>query len=409
MRNFKRSTYSTILLKHSLILGIVFVLLSCKENSSNINLKWNKAYTDDSMEKNITGLKWCLSFLGSNIASDTTLLGISHNDSIITLNINKLGFTKKAIHQLAQINQQILQSQEYQQKNSIDIGRYISLTLGSSNHYYKITDIPSNLKDYYSQYDFDSISGYIDNSSVSKVHRKIAYSRNVNGNHQAFISTETDSINEKPLEFETVEIMANGQLKFGIYDENGNLKPVASSDITNAGKPAKCIWCHETNIQPLFSKQSDIEGFLSYKDFLDSLTTYNRKLQVFQDNSWRDAEIATKNLHTEMEIAYISFMEPSVEQISREWNMPMEKVLQKVSHLATHKHEEFGFLGTLYDRKDIDKLAPWGVLNVPESIREASKNEVDYLTLRTYFDELLKNLDLASSEKETKNSGFTSR
>ncbi|WP_298311589.1 hypothetical protein [uncultured Aquimarina sp.] len=356
-------------------------MISCNtpEKDYQINLKWNKSYPEDSIEKNHIALKWCLSFLGSNIASDTTLLGLSKKNNIIILRVNQLGFDKKATEYLAKLNWKLKQSEEYQNNSSINLGRYIALTIGSSYHYYKITDIPKQLDDFKKLYTFDSITGYIDNSSISLVDRIISFSKNNVGNKQAFISEEIDSISKEIYEFETLEIMNNGQLKFGIYDRDGNLKDVADNQITRAGKPAKCIWCHETGIQPMFRKQKNHEKYLSYSKLQDTLKNFNNKLRIYQDSVWKDQAIRNKKLHTEMEISYIAFMEPSAEHLSNEWGITIEKVKQKVNHLKTHRHREFDFLGDLYHRKDIDSLAPWKVLEVSEKIREKSINEVNYL------------------------------
>ncbi|MDY8138867.1 hypothetical protein [Aquimarina sp. 2201CG5-10] len=358
---------------------ILFFCISCNEKDYVINLKWNKSYPSDTIKKNSIALKWCLSFLGSHIATDTTLTGFNISNETITLKVDQLGFSKKASDYLAQLNWKLKQTEEYQQNNAIDLGRYIALTIGSSYHYYKVVEIPQKLEDYKSLYKFDSISGYIDNSSISLVDRIISFTKNNTGNKQAYISAEIDSITKNIYEFETAEVMNNGQIRFGIYDKNGNLKDAADNQVTNAGKPAKCIWCHETGIQPMFRKQKDHKNYLSYQNLQDSLKFFNQKLRTYQDTLWKDPVIKNRRLHTEMEISYIAFMEPSAEHLSNEWGLPIKEVLKKLNHLKTHRHHEFGFLGDLYHRKDIDSLAPWKVLRVPERIREKSENEVNYI------------------------------
>jgi len=352
---------------------------SCSRQDNEINLKWNKGYSKDSLDRSLTGLKWALSYLGSTIASDSTSRGISHKDSIISLNIEQLGFSENSRTALAKLQYFFKKSASYKENNSMDLGRYIALTFGNSQHYYAITDVPKNLEQFQSLYNLDSSKGYIDNSSVSKVDRQISFS-NISEDHtQAFISVELDTITKDTLEYETLEIMTNGQLKFGIYDVNGDLKNAGDNTITNAGTPAKCIWCHEVGVQPLFRKQRDHPRYLTYTKFNDTLQYFNHKLRDYQDNLWKDKNLLNKRLHTELELLYISFMEPNVERIAEEWQMPLADVKQKLSGLETHEHEEFSFLGDLYHRKDIDALAPLKYLEVPESIREASKNEINLL------------------------------
>ncbi|AXT50484.1 hypothetical protein D1818_06435 [Aquimarina sp. BL5] len=362
--------------------ALLILVFSCNSSVENqkINLKWNKSYPSDTFTKNVIALKWCLSFLGSDLASDSISKGIStDNQKIISLNLNQLKFDKNASRYLQKLNSKLKKTEEYQKNNSVDLGRYIALTIGSSYHYYRIVNVPNKLEDYNSLYAFDSISGYIDNSSVSLVDRIISYSKYNNRREQAYISVEIDSITKEIFEYETVEVMNNGQLKFGIYDRNGNLKDVADNKITMAGKPAKCIWCHETSIQPIFRKQKDHDGYLTFQKLQDTLDYYNKQLRSYQDSIWQDKEIRNKRLHTEMEISYIAFMEPSAEHLSNEWGITIEEVKTKLHNLKTHRHHEFDFLGDLYHRREIDALAPWKTLEVPENIREESTNEINHI------------------------------
>ena len=368
---------------------IISVLFACNntgshptQNNSCIHLKWNKAYKNDNLEKQKAGLKWALSFLGSKIALDTTYKGISYGKNTILLDIANVGFSKKAVKQLKALNQVIKNSEEYQKKHHIDIGRYIALTIGSPNHYYKIVDAPLTLSDLESKYNFDTLTAYLNNSSISKIGREIRISSYTSNYKKAFISSEIDTITKKVIEYESVEVMENGLSQFALYDANGNLKQATNPNITIAGKAGKCMWCHESGIQPVFKPQKQIINYMSPKDFLDSLVTYNKRLNKYQHKKWQDSLIIKRRQHTNMELAYITFMEPSVEQLANEWQISHEKVKEKVKHLQPHKHEEFKFLGdSLYHRKDIDKLAPYKVIEVPESIREYSKNEniVNYI------------------------------
>ena len=173
--------------------------------------------------------------------------------------------------------------------------------------------------------------------------------------------------------------MSNGQLKFSIYNADGYIKNAADSKVTKAGKPAKCIWCHETKILPVFRPQLNHIGYLKPIMFNDTLKYYNNELQNYQDSTWKDLNLRNKKLHTELELLYISFMEPSAERISREWQIPLAEVEEKLTGLETHIYQEFPFLGNLYHRKDIDKFSPYTIIEVAESIREHSKNEVNLL------------------------------
>lgn len=362
----------------STLLSVLVVFLSCKKEENKnryhkidkdltITLKWNKSYKEDTFQKNVIGLEWCLSYLGSTEVIKQHLLDTQ--SPYVKLQIDQLGFSNKAIQTFKKLHRKIKKSKEYQLNNAIDIGKYIVLTLGDAEKYFEITDVPSNLKSLKEKYELQKKEGYINNSSVSHVHRIISFSSQQN-HSQVYISEEIDSITKAPLEFETVEIMENAQLRFGVYDLNGNLKASASSEITKAGKPGKCIWCHEVNIQPLFKDQIDVKAYLTTLDFQDSLETANTKLRAHQISLWENPNFKEKQNHTFMELSYISFLEPSAEKIANEWNMPIEAIKEKLKVLKTHEHHEFDFLGELYYRKEVDALAPFKTIETVASVRE---------------------------------------
>ena len=72
-------------------------------------------------------------------------------------------------------------------------------------------------------------------------------------------------------------------------------------------------------------------------------------------------------------------MNPSAQVLSKEWNMTITDVLDILSSLQTHEHEEFAFLGDVYHRIEIEGFAPFTSLHVSSSVREQSQIEVNHL------------------------------
>ena len=176
--------------------------------------------------------------------------------------------------------------------------------------------------------------------------------------------------------------MKNGQIRFGIFDANGNRKIAADSKHTNAGKPAKCIWCHESSIQPLFSDQQDKKGYLSLKNLQETLETYrkiNIDLKIKVTDTLNHINYERTQDHTFTEILYTGFMEPSAKRLALEWNMSEMQVKTKLKNYKTHQHHEFVYLGELYHRNEIEHLAPLKSIPVSGNIREKSNQEVNYL------------------------------
>jgi hypothetical protein len=371
-------------MKKLLFFFFICSILSCERDSysdlvetdNSINLKWNKAYPDDTIDKSLIGLKWTLSYLGAVLPNSNN--GFSTTETTITIDLKKLGFSVNAQQKLLQLSEKIKVTPEYQTKKNIDLGRYVTLLLGASEHYYEIIGTPKTLTEVLNQYTLLPQKGYVNNSGVSLEHRIIQFSEQ-NGFNQVFLSEEVDPVSGEIYEYETIELLPNGQLRFGIYDVDGNRKNNADESHSNAGKPAKCMWCHESNINPLFNPQNDFIGYLSYTNFQNILLTYrdsnrNQKLALSEG-----VDFSQTQQHTLTELLYISFMEPSAERLSLEWNLSMTQAQNLLSGLPTHTNAEFPFLGTLYNRKDVESLAPFQGLAVSSYVREASEVEVNHL------------------------------
>lgn len=372
------------LMKKLLFISILLLFVSCENDTyyelqnrdDALHLKWNKAYPDDTIDKSLIGLKWGLSYVGAMLP--TTLNGISTSNNIISININKLGFSESAIEKLTKLNLKIKESQEYRTTNAVDLGRYVTLLLGASEHYYEIIGTPQTLTEVLNRYTLLPQKGYVNNSGVSLENRIIKFS-DQNGFNQIFLSEEVNPVSGKVFEYETIELLPNGQLRFGIFDVNGNRKNNADPSHSNAGKPGKCMWCHESTINQMYNTQNDYAGYLTYNEFQNTLISYresNRKQKLALTNG---VDFSQTQQHTLTELLYISFMEPSAERLSLEWKMPITQVQGLLSNLPTHIYTEFPFLGNLYYRKDIENFAPFQGLPVSSSVREQSEIEVNHL------------------------------
>ncbi len=85
--------------------------------------------------------------------------------------------------------------------------------------------------------------------------------------------------------------------------------------------------------------------------------------------------------HSRAEALYLSFAEPTASRLASKWNIPRERVEQVLAgrNLRTHRHSEAlddDILGDeLYDRNDVDSLAPYAAIRGPSDMREASSYE----------------------------------
>ncbi|AXO79780.1 hypothetical protein DZC78_05060 [Olleya aquimaris] len=366
---------------------IAFILFSCLficckseyseiDNTSELKLKWNKSHQDDSINRAVIGLQWALSYVGSNTPCNSKSIKVSGN--IITIYPDYVGFNNKALAVFKTLISKIKQTEAFKNNNTLDLGRFITLLLASPEHYYALVGTPKTLEQLKAKYKLNAQKGYVNNSSVALQDRIISFS-DLKDLNQLWISEEIDSISKTIYELETIELLKNGQLRFGIYNKNGILKNVANSKHTAAGKPGKCIWCHESNLNQMFKKQDNVYGFLSadalQQKIKASRDTFKRKRKLLKET----VDFNKKQQHTFTEILYISFLEPSAKRLSLEWNINEDEVVKSLKHLKTHKHKEFQFLGDLYYRKDVEQFAPLKAIKVSSSVRELSANEINHL------------------------------
>jgi hypothetical protein len=377
-----------------IVIGIVagIIWYSCVEHDlynnklgdSQIILRWNKGYPQETKQDVTMGLAWNLSFLGAQLPKGSLDSAIHwRNETMFSLSISDLGFSSEAQNALNVLILELKKTEEYQVTGGIDVGRFIMLTLNSSYHYYAITGAERNLTEFKAKYNFGSTQGAVINSSIAKGHRLVSIAQGTEINQIAFVAAEGEGFitngTFQEMEYESLDIMPNGQLRFALYDKNGNLKSSASPELTDAGKPAKCLWCHETTIRSLNLMES-VSGYYTYDQFNSILEEEQNILELYRMTLNSDIDFAQRRDHTLGELLYISFMEPSPFRLSQEWSMTEADVEAMLSGLNTHTHHEFSFFGEkLFMRKDVDGFMPYQVARVPENARDYSAYEPEII------------------------------
>lgn len=377
----KKITVSLIL---AVFMGIAMSFFSKREVSLTISYTLN--YEGDSWQKNRTGLLWALSYLGADLPKGSFDKNIEWvNKRSFRIHFHELGFNDQALQALKVIADSIEQTPQYKKMKSLDLGQFIALTVGSSWHYYAITGVPSHYTDFLKAHQFRETHRFpLLHSTVANHHRLITGSSDGSILHAVFIAEEgecdlTDSL-FKTMFYEVMDIMPNGQLRFAVYDASGQLADASPRLLGRAGKPAKCIWCHEIKIQPLFAATDSIYGRMGPHEFQQLVISHNQALDAYRESLQSDIDFSRKQDHTLMELAYISYMEPSVKKLAQEWHLPRWKIRRLLKKELTHTHEEFGFLTGLYNRADVTPYAPCQWLCGPADIREPSNKEPDFVT-----------------------------
>lgn len=376
---------------YGLILVVVLSGLQCTHEKADvytpckINLRWIPSYEEESWDDVRTGLLWSFSFLGASLPTGSFDGSVTWlNDQVFTCDFSKLGFNDEALLSLQVIFDRLKASEEYKSKGGIDLGRLLMLTIYSSHHYYRITGMNQSYNSVEEIYLSDSILQFgITNSAVATDDRLIHMPAVTTSASVAFYSaTEgTGKLADSTFSIdvhEIFELMPNGQLRFAIYDSQGKLETSADALISAAGKPGKCMWCHESKAVTLFSETDDVPGYLTSKEFVDRVKLSNEQLTVIRNALSTDLLFANQQDHTQSELLYITFMEPSAFRISNEWEISLADAESILSGLPAHDYPEFPFLGILHDRNDVDFLAPYATERVPESAREYSSYEPDF-------------------------------
>lgn len=373
----------------AMLMAIAIVVHACVElnegdERNRVNLRWVKSYPDESKEKVTTGLAWGLSFLGAALPKGAIKqAAIWKDESRFELDISRLGISAEQRTAWQELLKAIKQSDEYQKKGAMDVGRFIALTINSSNHYYALTGVDRDYTSFRKRFSFrDSLAAIVE-SGVSPGDRLIEVARGNEMSTVAFVAQEGAGSIEagtfSASEYEVFDVMPNGQLRFAIYDSQGQLKTAADPLATLAGKPAKCLWCHEINVQRPFYAKTNIAGFYTVAGFEKVVAEKTAIIQAARQKLKSDIDFSRTQDHTELELLYISFMEPSAERLALEWGLTTVQVQTILAGIATHDHVEFTFLRNLYHRRDVDHLAPYEVLRVPEDAREKSIYEPDFL------------------------------
>lgn len=374
-----------------LLISVVVFFSQCtydgledRDNDHIITLRWVKAYLAEEWNNVRTGLIWSFSDMGATLPAGSFDASITwKSDQVFKCDLSKLGFSEPALNALAVIVNRLKSSGEYHERGGIDIGRFLMLTLYSPAHYYKISGVPASLNAFKQQHAFNSSFLFpVNNSCIALHERMVEINNTADADNVLFIGTEgTGSVADSTFaasEFETIDVMPNSQLRFAIYNRQGNLVSSANSAVSSAGKIGKCLWCHESNLNPLFYPNDHVAGYITPQEFTDTIFHFRNMIEEKRNTLSTDVIYANLQDHTQSELLYISFNEPSAERLANEWMVTVAEAKEKMKYFATHTYPEFPFLGDLYYRSWADSLAPYGILKTPDSARETSEYEPNF-------------------------------
>jgi hypothetical protein len=373
-------------MKYPVIAFIILIIacagMHCEEPKRasvdhTIKLRWHKAYPSENWTMVREGLRWTLSYVGATLPKGSFDQAVPFNDSAtVTLNLSKVGFSETALVALDTIVERIKRTEEYQQTGFIDLSRFVVLLIGVSENYYAITGVATTLDEFIIKHQLEHPLQFgVTKSAVGNHHRRIEFLGDTTDvMNYAFIAVESsgslDSGTFHAEAFETFDIMPNGQLRFAVYDAQGKLIEGSPKKLGEAGKPAKCMWCHEIQIASLFVPNVAVAGMLTNEDFTFWRSAFQRNLDTYRAQLQDDLDYTKTQDHTFMELLYISFMEPSPIRLGNEWGVSPERAQQRMEQAPDHEYQEFPHLGKLYYRYYADSASGAKSLPIPVSVRE---------------------------------------
>lgn len=358
-----------------------------KDPALVIDLRWVRNYPAERRSNVDTGLYWALSFLGAKLPAAADIL--TWHGRVVTLDLGAAQVQPDSQAAWKNLVRILKSSDEYRKMGAIDVGRFVFLSLCSANHYYELTGTSRTFSQFLATHSFGPRQIAVVESAVAHGNRLIDVGTGGSIGTIAFVAYEghgalKDGSFHKQ-DVETLEFMPNGQLHFGLYDLSGHLKTAATPELTKAGKPSKCLWCHEINLNPPFQNVTDLPGYYSTQQFRDLVANEMRTVAGYRQTLRSKVDFRKTQDHTNAENLYMSFAQPTTERLAVEWNMPVDAVKQllRARNLKPHPHSaeaDDGILGDqLYDRTEVDALAPYTSVRGPTDFREASSYEPDLL------------------------------
>jgi hypothetical protein len=348
-----------------------------------IELRWVKNYPKEHRGNVNTGLYWALSFLGARLPDSANVL--TWHGKLVTLDLGAAQVQEGTQEAWKQLLRDFKASEEYHRTGAIDIGRFVFVSLCSANLYYQLSGSSRSYPEFLARHPLGARQIAVVESAVAHGNRLIEVGTGAGIGGVAFVAFEgsgalKDASFSKQ-DVETLEFMDNGQLRFGLYDLDGHLKTATTPALTTAGKPSKCLWCHEINLNPPFSNVTDVPGYYTTLQFRELVKSQMRVVAAYRHTLRSKVDFRKTQDHSNAENLYLSFAQPSAERLAEEWNMPIGQVLQKLQarHLKPHPHSAYvddGILGDqLYNRTEVEALAPYQGVRGPTDTREPSSYE----------------------------------
>jgi hypothetical protein len=332
-------------------------------------LRWVRGYDEENWERAQQGLWWSLAELGAVPPLTSPAIHVvseSEDEVIFDLDLLECGLPSTALDAIRVATEDTLTSDERAIWGSIDLGRWIMRVVYEPWVYYGATGTCRNLDGWASErLDPEPVTYGVTVSNLLKDKHRLIELNHLPGSIErlAFRATEgTGSIVDgtfEPLEYEILDVLPNGVHHYAVYDLDGNLLPGGTPEVSPAGQPGRCMWCHESQWTQRGSDENVSPApYISYDEFLVEA----EQVDLVADARRKQLNTILKfdgDVHTWGEWLAEMFLHASPERLAREWHTTpaeVERILEKLE-ILTVPSGEYPDLGDVAEREALDANA----------------------------------------------------
>jgi hypothetical protein len=333
-------------------------------------LRWVRGYDKETWELAQQGLLWSLAELGavtSPVSHPIHVVSESEDEVVFDLDLLECGLPPNALEAVRIATEDTLTSDEKAIWGSVDLGRWIMRIVYEPWVYYAATGTCRNLDGWVAErLDPESVTYGVTVSNLVKDKNRLIALNDLPGSVErlAYLVTEGNgSIADgtfEPTEHEIVDVLPNGIHHYAVYDTDGSLLPGGSPEISAAGQPGSCMWCHES----LWSQRGSSDNVspppgISYDDFQIQVDQVDRVADARRREMNTILDITEGDVHTWGEWLVEMFLHASPERLAREWHTTpadAQRILDELQ-IITVPSGEYPDLGDIAARDALDANA----------------------------------------------------